>query len=227
MLRPLRRPRQHVAHRGVGVLQPVERQPRLAVVVLQQPHQLVAGGAGRFPVGKELAYLLLLGAEVRGGRQRRAAAAQRQIVDQDDAVAGGDRPDLMDAVRVEGGERDIGGLLGAQVDDRLALPVADDQLTSGARHRQGQHQGGDHSVLLLGVPVGGEEPASLVDQQLVQMRAGCARVRAGGQPSPVAARTTICSRVSRHAPPVTRSRAASICRQARTEGSTSVCPPRP
>ena len=134
------------------------------------------GGGRRLPIGEECADPFLLGAEVRGGRQRGTAAPQRQIVNQDDSVAVSNRTYLVDAVRVECGEGDLGGLLGAQVDDRLALLVADDQLASGARHRQGQHEGGDHAVLLLGIPVGGEEPATLVDQQLVQMCAGtCVR----------------------------------------------------
>ena len=76
----------------------------------------------------------------------------------------------MDAIRVEGDEGKLGRLVGAQVDDGLALAVTDDQLAAGARHRQRHHQRGHHAIHLLGVPVRGEEPTRFVHQQLVKLR---------------------------------------------------------
>ena len=141
--------------------------------MLQQPDQLVACRRGLFPVLELVRDLLLLRAEVgRRPQHRGGGAAHYHVVDEDDAMAGGDRAYFVHAVRVEGGECELRGLVGMQVDDRFSLTVPDDQLAAGARHRQGHHQRGDHAVHLLGVPMRGEESSRFVHQQLVQLPGG-------------------------------------------------------
>ena len=78
----------------------------------------------------------------------------------------------MDAVGVERREGEFRGILGAQVDHRLPVAVADYQVAAGAGDRQRDHQRGDHPGCLLAVAVGAEEPSRLVDQQLVEARLG-------------------------------------------------------
>lgn len=96
------------------------------------------------------------------------AGAQTQIEHQRQAIPLGDRPDLVLAVGVERSERQLGGLGGGHFYGALAPAVTDDDLASGARDGQRYRQRGDHAVSLLGVAVGGEEAARLVDQQLVE-----------------------------------------------------------
>ena len=171
VIRPPGRPYQDPTHRGVGILQHGERQALLAVVMLQKPDQLVAGSGRCLPVLELDGDPLLLRAEVRRVPPRRSRGPlQDQVVDEDDTVAGGYRPGLVDAIRVERCEGELGGLFGVQSDDGLPFLVADDQFTSGACHRQRQHQRGHHSVDLLGISVWGEEPARLIHQQLVRVR---------------------------------------------------------
>ena len=64
-----------------------------------------------------------------------------------------DGPDLVSAVDVDGRERELGGLASAHVDGDLAVPMAHDQLAAAPHGGQGERQGRDHPVGLLGVTV--------------------------------------------------------------------------
>ena len=87
-------------------------------------------------------------------------------------MAGDDRASLVDTVGVERREGQFRRILGAQVDHRLPVAMADYQVAAGAGDRQRDHQRGDHPGRLLAVAVGAEEPSRLVDQQLVEARLG-------------------------------------------------------
>ena len=166
----LRRRRQHLRHGRVGALQRGEGQPRCAVLVVEQPDQLVGRAFLAAPCGELLRDPGDLPAVV--GRLARGVpvpGAQAQVEHQREAMAFEHRPDLVRAVGVEGRERQLGGLFRVHVDGDLAVLVADDQLAAGARDRQGDREGCDHAVGLLGVAVRQEEPARLVDEQLVEL----------------------------------------------------------
>ena len=82
----------------------------------------------------------LLPPVIRRFRQGTGANAH-QVVDQRQPVAGRERSHLVDAVGIEGGERGLGWLVAAQIDDRL-----------------------------LGIAVRHEEGPGVVDQEFVELR---------------------------------------------------------
>ena len=165
----LRRSRQHMRDRVVGVLQGVEGQARRRVVVLEQPDKLA--GTLIAPVGQMPGDRVCFGGIVGGGAGRLGIARQdAEVVDQRQPVTVADRSRLVRTVGVEGGEGQFRRLCRVHVDDLLTVAVADDQLPAstcrGQRDRQRRH----HAVDLLGVPVRREEAVDGVDQQFVELR---------------------------------------------------------
>ena len=156
---------------GVGVLQPVEGQSRRAVLVVEQPHQLLRRVVLAPPRHEALRDQVDLFAVVRRlPRRGLIARPQAQVEDEGQPMPLHDGPDLVRAVGVERREGKLGRLLDVHVDGDLAAMVADEQLAAAARDRQRDRQGRDHAVRLLGVAVCGEEAAAFVDEQLVELR---------------------------------------------------------
>ena len=154
---------------GIGVLERIEGQSRLAVLVVEQPHQLLRRVVLVLPRDEALRDQVDLLAVVRRlARRGLVAGPQAQVEDERQAMARRDRPDLVRAVGVERRERKLRRLLDLHVGGHLDAAVAHDQRAALARDRQRDRQGGDHAVRLLGVAVGGEEAAALVDEQLVE-----------------------------------------------------------
>ena len=153
----------------VAVLQGVKRQTGFAVVVVEQPDELVAGGFVAAPANEVCGNAVDMVCVVRRlpGRQR-VIGAHAQVEHQRQSMAVPNRPGLMGAVRIESGEGQFGGFLDVGLDHGFPLPVPNDQLAASAFGRQSDGQGRDHAVCLLRIPMRGEEAALFVDQQLVQ-----------------------------------------------------------
>ena len=164
---------QGAGHGCVGILQCRERESFLAVLMFQQPDNLLRARRAAVPPDQQSSDPVRYRVVVRGPRQHAVvASAQQQLVDQDDAVTGNDRPGLVHAIGVERSEGQLRRILGAQVDDRLTLLVADHQFAARPGDWQRDHQRGDHAGRLLAVAMGAEEPSRFVHQQLVQPRLG-------------------------------------------------------
>lgn len=84
-------------------------------------------------------------------------------------AAGGDRQDLVHAVRIEGRKGDLRRLVGCQIEVSLAILVAHHELAALRLRRQRQHQRGEHADSFLGVAMADEEAALVIDQQLVEL----------------------------------------------------------
>ena len=175
-VRPVRGVPEHLRDRRVGVLQRVEGQPALAVLVVEQPHELVRDPL--VPPAGEALRNRRRQIRVVGRPGRVTGRTQEQVEDERDAVALREWPNLVQAIRVERREGQLGRLARVEVQDLFLPPMANDQLSSGPRRGQRQREGCDHARHLLGVPVLGEEPSRTVDEEFVELGAE----PFGGQP---------------------------------------------
>ncbi len=188
-LGPLPCRRENARQRGVPILERVERQTRLAVLVFQHPGELLGRIRCTPPLGQPRRQAVDLPGVVGGRAGRiRVARAETQIEHERQSMPLRDRRDLMLAVGVERGERQLGRFAGGHVDYAFAFMVANDKLPPGAGGRERDRQRGDHAAGLLGVAVGRKETARFVDQQLVELRVEPVRgateaVRRGAQNS--------------------------------------------
>ena len=103
----------------------------------------------------------------RRGRDPGVAALGPQVVGQGHPVAFLHRPDLVAAIGVEGDE---GQLLPRAPEAHLLVVVLHLDRAPLVIRRQEDDEAADHAVLLLGVLMGEEELARLVDQHVVQRR---------------------------------------------------------
>ena len=166
-VRPVRGVAEHLRHGGVGVLQRVEGQPALAVLVFEQPHELV--GDLLVPPARQTLRDRRRQIRVVGCPGRLAGRTQEQIEDKRDAVAVGERPNLMQAIRVERREGHLGRLARTEIEDLFPPSMSHDQLSSRPRRGQRQRQGRDHPRHLLGVSMLGEEASRAVDEEFVEL----------------------------------------------------------
>ena len=166
-VRALSRVGEHLRDRRIGVLQRVEGQPALAVLVVEHPHELV-GVPLVAPAGQTLRDGR---GQVRVIRRPRhlAGRTQKQIEHQRDAVAFRERPNLVQAIRVERREGHLGRLARAQIEGLFPPSMAHDQLSTGPRRGQRQRQRRDHPRHLLGVSMFGEEASRAIDEEFVEL----------------------------------------------------------
>ena len=166
---PVRGIAEHLRHGRVGVLQRVEGQPALAVLVVEQPHDLVRDPL--VPPAGEACRDRLRQVRVVGRPRRVTGGTQEQVEDERDAVAILEWPNLVQAIRVERREGQLGRLARVEVKDLFPLPMANHQLPSRPRRGQRQREGRDHAGHLLGVPMLGEEPSRTVDEEFIELGA--------------------------------------------------------
>ena len=164
--RPVRGLAEHLRHGVVGILQRVEGKPALAVLVVEQPHELVRDSLVA-PADETLRDRRRQVREIRRAG-RGTGRTQEQIEDERDAVALRERPNLVRAIRVERRERQLGRLARAEVEDLFPPSMAHDQLSPGPRRGQRQRQGRDHPRHLLGVSMLREKASRAVDEEFVE-----------------------------------------------------------
>ena len=152
---------------GIRPLEGVEAQFGLGVGVLQRVDQFDRCVVRRAPGAQQGNHLGLFGVVVRWLWQGLAAGTQ-QVVDEGQPVAGGDGPDLVTAVGIEGGKGGLRWLLAVQVESHLLALVADDQFPAAELAGQDDDQGREHARGLLGVAMRDEEVLGPVDQELVE-----------------------------------------------------------
>src|SRR5262249_22487029 len=97
-----------------------------------------------------------------------AFALAYEIVDERGPAAGGDRENLLHAVRVEGGKCHLGRIVVCEVEPHFALLVTNYKLSTRRQRGQRQHERRKHARRLLGIAVADEEATLVVDEQFVE-----------------------------------------------------------
>ena len=170
--RAFRRRHQHLHPRRIGGLQPRERQSLRTVLMLQQPRDFRRRAGRRKIPPQQLRRRRDLRLVI--GRTERFAVALRaalldEIENQTDAMALGDGPHLMFAIRVERRETHLRKLRAAQVHHDLAPRVTNHQFPAAMRRGQSDHQRAEHAARLLRVAMREKKTARVIHQQFVKL----------------------------------------------------------
>nr|WP_245988429.1 hypothetical protein [Flexivirga caeni] len=152
---------------AVGSLEAARRQAALGVFVVEQECQ-PSGSTVVIPTAKGVGEIL--GEERRSARDRLCRSGfrrcgEQQVEGEGDSVTGAHRPHLVPAIGVEGNEDQF---VAGPSEDPFSAAVVDHQLATGVDRRQGDHESGDHLVVLLGILVRQEELALAVDEHRVE-----------------------------------------------------------
>ena len=127
-VRPLRRFGEHASDRQIDALQRVERESGLAVVMLQQPDDLVRATILAIPVPKQIGRRIHLGERIRHAARHALAAsrADRHVVDERDPMAAAHGQRLVPTVGVERGVSQFPWILHGYIDLRFAVGMTHD-----------------------------------------------------------------------------------------------------
>ena len=159
---------QHAGNGRVLVLEGTERQLRRRVPMGEREDDLHRPAWLGAPRPQRAGHRIDLRPVVRGVRW--ATGAADEVVHQRDAKPRAHGAELVTTVGVEGRPARAAEVPGCEVQDRLAVLVRHDQLTALVLGRKHDNQGGEHAADLLRVAMFEEEPAGLVDEQLVELR---------------------------------------------------------